>query len=97
MAAIGWAEFGHRPITWCYWGLTRRGYHDLAFEIAHNHVENVAAVFEKTVTLWKNYAPEYSQPGKPAGKDFVGWTGISAINIPIEYLIGLDRPTEKPI
>ena len=74
-------------------GLTRRGYHDLAFEIARNHVENVAAVFEKTGTLWENYAPEYNQPGKPAGKDFVGWTGISAINVPIEYLIGL-RPTD---
>lgn len=72
-------------------GLTRHGYHDLAFEIAQNHVENVAAVFQETTTLWENYAPEYQQPGKPAGKDFVGWTGLSAINIPIEYLIGL-RP-----
>ncbi|MBC8170077.1 MAG: glycoside hydrolase, partial [Anaerolineae bacterium] len=75
-------------------GLTRHGYHDLAFEIAHNHVENVARVYTDTGTLWENYAPEYSQPGKPAGKDFVGWTGISAINIPIEYLIGL-RPVDE--
>ena len=74
-------------------GLTRHGYHDLAYEIAHNHVEHVARVYAETGTLWENYAPEYSQPGKPAGKDFVGWTGISAINIPVEYLIGV-RPAD---
>lgn len=70
-------------------GLTQRGYDDLAFEIANNHVTNVAAIFQDTGTLWENYAPEHLQAGKPAAKDFVGWTGISAINVPIEYLIGL--------
>lgn len=70
-------------------GLTKHGYHDLAFEIAYNHIENVAIVFKNTGTLWENYSPEYEQPGKPSGKDFVGWTGLSAINIPIEHLLGI--------
>lgn len=70
-------------------GLTEQGKHDLAYAIARNHVENVAAVFQQTRTLWENYAPEQPQPGKPAGRDFVGWTGVSAISIPLEYLIGL--------
>jgi hypothetical protein len=62
---------------------------DLAYEIARNHVENVAQVFRETGTLWENYAPEYIERGKPAGRDFVGWTGLSAISIPIECIIGL--------
>ncbi len=72
-------------------GLTVRGANDLAYEIARNHVENVAKVFQDTGTLWENYAPEKPTPGQPARPHFVGWTGISAINIPLEYLIGL-RP-----
>lgn len=72
-------------------GLTSRGQDDLAYEIARNHVENVAQVFMNTGTLWENYAPENAAPGSPAKPNFVGWTGISAINIPIEYLLGL-RP-----
>jgi hypothetical protein len=70
-------------------GLTQRGEHALAHEIALNHVANVAQVFADTGTLWENYAPEYPQAGKPAGRDFVGWTGLSAITIPLEYLIGV--------
>jgi hypothetical protein len=29
------------------------------------------------------------------GRDFVGWTGVSAITIPLEYLIGL-KPAASP-
>ena len=72
-------------------GLTVLGEDDLAYDIALNHVENVAHVFEETGTLWENYAPEFPTPSQPAKNEFVGWTGLSAINIPIEYLIGL-RP-----
>jgi hypothetical protein len=77
-------------------GLTERGAHDLAHAIALNHVENVAQVYENTGTLWENYAPEHIAPGKPAGREFVGWTGLSAIAIPIEYLIGL-RPASDAL
>lgn len=75
-------------------GLTQRGYDDLAYRIAGKHVDFVAQVFEETGTLWENYAPEHAQPGIPAKPNFVGWTGISAITIPLEYLIGV-RPMER--
>lgn len=69
--------------------LSRYEQDDLAFDIAFNHVENVTAVFNQTGTLWENYAPELSTQGAPAKDKFVGWTGVSAITIPIEYLVGL--------
>jgi hypothetical protein len=72
-------------------GLAAHGFDELAHAIAVNHVEQVAAVFADTGTLWENYAPEHPEHGRPAGRDFVGWTGLSAITIPIEYAIGLRR------
>lgn len=69
--------------------LTSLAEDDLAYEIARNHVENVAEVHQQTGTLWENYAPEMAAKGQPAKPDFVGWTGVSAINVPLEYLIGL--------
>lgn len=48
-------------------------------------------VFEESGTLWENYAPEYAGHSNPAQSDFVGQTGVSAIAILIEYVIGL-RP-----
>lgn len=75
-------------------GLAQNGADALAHAIAGNHVEQVAQVFAETGTLWENYAPEFAVRGNPAGRDFVGWTGLSAISIPIEYLIGL-RPAHE--
>lgn len=73
-------------------GLTQRGYHALAHQIAMRHVEQITAVYAQTGTVYENYSPEYTQPGKPARPDFVGWTGLSAITIPIEYLLGIHKP-----
>jgi glycogen debranching enzyme len=70
-------------------GLSEQNAHDLAYEIARNHVDNVAKVFVDTGTLWENYAPESPGQGNPARSEFVGWTGVSAITIPIEYVVGI--------
>jgi hypothetical protein len=70
-------------------GLTHQNQHDLAHDIALKHVQQVAQVFHETATLWENYAPEHPQHGIPAQGEFVGWTGLSAISIPIEYLLGI--------
>lgn len=79
-------------------GLRRNGYHDLAYDIALRHVEMVTQVFRETGTLWENYAPEGAKPGDPAKPDFVGWTGLSAIAIPIEHVFGIEsRPEENKI
>lgn len=70
-------------------GLNKYGYDKLAYEIACDHLENVVEVFEKTGTLYENYAPELAAPGNPAKPDFVGWTGLSPISMLYEFVLGI--------
>jgi hypothetical protein len=70
-------------------GLENYGYDELAREIALNHLNRIAEVFEKTGTIWENYAPDSAAPGKPAKPDFAGWSAIGPILYLIEYAIGL--------
>jgi hypothetical protein len=72
-------------------GLTASGLDDLAYEIGRNHHDRVMDVFKTTGTFWENYAPESAAPGKPAKKDFVGWSGLGPISVFFEYVLGL-RP-----
>ncbi len=72
-------------------GLEKNGYNKLSYDIGLNHLENVVRVYEKTGTLWENYAPESAAEGKPARKDFVGWSGLSPIAVLFEYVFGI-RP-----
>lgn len=76
-------------------GLSENNYHDLAFEIANNCVNNVVEVFEKTGTLWENYAPESANQGNWSKSDFVGWSGLFPISILIEYVFGIKVNAEK--
>ena len=55
-------------------GLEKFDYTDLAAEIALSHLSCVVDVFKETGTVWENYAPASVAAGKPARKDFVGWT-----------------------
>ena len=48
-------------------------------------------VFEKTGTLYENYAPEHEGPGVPAKDEFVGWTGLAPVSVLFEYVFGI-RP-----
>jgi hypothetical protein len=73
-------------------GLTAAGQDALAHEIARNHLDNVVRVFEETGTVWENYAPEKPAPGSPAKPDFVGWSGLPATAVLLEYAFGL-RPS----
>lgn len=70
-------------------GLRENGFRALAHEIAMNHLERVAAVFQVTDTFWENYAPETAAPGSPARPNFVGWSGLSPISILIEDVLGI--------
>jgi hypothetical protein len=70
-------------------GLEAYGYGELARKIALNHLDLVAGVFRSTGTIWENYSPEATAPGKPAQKDFVGWSGIGPILYLLEYGVGL--------
>lgn len=70
-------------------GLRAVGQDRLAHMIAYNHLQNIAAVFEHTDTLWEFYAPVAEKAGEPAGPNYVGWTGLSSIAMLIEDVIGL--------
>jgi glycogen debranching enzyme len=70
-------------------GLERYGYQELARKIALEHLESVAETLEATGTIWENYSPDSAAPGRPARKDFVGWSGIGPILYLLEYGIGL--------
>ena len=70
-------------------GLRARGYHDLAYEIALNHLEQISQVYAATGTVWENYAPEMAAPGQPARSRFVGWSGLGPIAVLIEDVIGI--------
>jgi predicted neuraminidase len=70
-------------------GLEKYGHDDLARVIALNHLDNAVAVFKATGTIWENYAPQKVAPGRPAKRDFVGWSGIAPIALFIEYAIGI--------
>lgn len=70
-------------------GLWRKGYRDEARRIAENHYREVFEVWMRTGTFWEYYAPESSEPGFMARKDFVGWTGLPPIALFIEYVLGI--------
>lgn len=70
-------------------GLEDCGYEAFAAESAERYLTALCAVFEKTGTLWENYAPDSYEPGDPARKDFVGWTGCGPIALLIENVLGL--------
>jgi hypothetical protein len=70
-------------------GLEQYGYDALAYSIAIKHLEQVADIYQKTETIWENYSADFLQPGKPAQRDFVGWSGMAPIAYLLEYAIGL--------
>lgn len=78
-------------------GLSATGRDDLAADVGRNHHDNVVKVFEKTGTVWENYAPESAAPGDPAKGDFVGWGGVGPVAVFLEYVLGLraDVPAKR--
>ena len=74
-------------------GLDAYGKYDMSHEIACEHLDAVVDVFERTNTLFENYAPEYTDGKANKGSismgDFVGWTGLSPISILFEYVFGI--------
>ncbi|MCD6289620.1 MAG: hypothetical protein J7M34_03885 [Anaerolineae bacterium] len=71
-------------------GLRQAGFDDMAREATERHLEQMTAVFHATGTLWENYAPDAAEPGTPAARDFVGWSGVGPIALLIEEIVGLD-------
>jgi len=71
------------------YGLEKYGYHDLAREIALNHMGVVARVWNDTGTIWENYPPDSICSADADKKDFVGWSGIGPIRYLLRYALGL--------
>jgi glycogen debranching enzyme len=78
-------------------GLTQVGEDALAHEIALNHLDNVVKVHEQTNSLWENYAPESAAPGSQSVPGYVGWSGLPAVSVLLEYVLGLrpDVPSRR--
>lgn len=72
-------------------GLERYGEDAFAAQSTERYLAAMAEVFKQTGTVWENYAPESLKPGKPARKDFVGWTACGPIALLIENVMGF-RP-----
>ena len=70
-------------------GLQAQDNHLLAHKIGLNHLENVVNIYNKTGTLWENYAPEHEEPAKPAKPNFVGWSGLAPISVLFEAVFGI--------
>lgn len=70
-------------------GLSKYRQDSLAYEIAINHLDNVVQVYNRTGTLWENYAPDMVKG--MYRKDLVGWTGLVPISVLFEYIFGV-RP-----
>jgi hypothetical protein len=71
-------------------GLELNGYTDFARQASEKYIAQMYCVFEKTKTIWENYSPEFCLPGKPAMKEFVGWSGIGPIALLIENVLGFE-------
>jgi hypothetical protein len=78
-------------------GLRRYGYHEFAAHATVRYLTGMYAVFQKTGTVWENYAPASFAPGKPSRSDFVGWSGCGPISLLIENVVGLqcDAPNNR--
>ena len=70
-------------------GLQKYDHTSAAYDIACEYLKTVVSVFEKTGTLYENYAPDFRKAGMPAKKDFVGWTGLAPISILLEFVFGI--------
>ena len=70
-------------------GLWKKGYVDMAYKVASNDYANILQIFKDTGTFWEYCAPESSEPGFMARKNFVGWGGLPPIAEFIEYILGI--------
>lgn len=81
-------------------GLEEYGYNNLAEEIALKHLDAMAVVYNRTGTIWENYAADsikegINTNGAAVAKDMVGFSGVTPILHFIEQAIGLKPNAPK--
>lgn len=76
-------------------GFETVGRGEVAREVAVNHIENMAEVYDKYAphTIWECYSPDYPRPatakwGNRCRPDFVAWGGLGPIAMLIEHVLG---------
>jgi hypothetical protein len=75
--------------TMILYGLEKYGYADMAREIALNHLDAVARVWQETGTIWENYPADSISSADSDRRDFVGWSGMGPIRYLLRYALGL--------
>lgn len=77
-------------------GLEVVGRDNMVCEIAVNHLENMARVYDKYAphTIWECYSPDYPRPatakrGNRCRPNFVAWGGLGPIAMLIECVLGI--------
>jgi len=70
-------------------GLYKKGYCNKAKQIAANDFANILEIYKNTGTFWEYCAPESTEPGFMARKNFVGWGGLPPIAEFIEFILGI--------
>lgn len=90
-----WAPTTHMALA----GLARVDARLDAYSAAYRYIDAIGHVYGQTGTIWENYAPRHlsfggspvePQPGQPAKREFVGWSGLGPITMLIENVIGLE-------
>ncbi|MCX8040284.1 MAG: trehalase family glycosidase [Planctomycetota bacterium] len=71
------------------WGFARAGRFALARRIALRHLAVVAEVYRATGALWETWAPDSSQPGTWARRDY-SWSALPATALLYELVIGIE-------
>ena len=76
-------------------GLVKRGYGEVAFDLAKRHNRCIAEMYRKTGTLWEDSAPDELEISRPSKPDCVGWTALSVISDLYEFVFGITGDGEK--
>ena len=67
-------------------GLLDCGESAFAEDAARSYYNGVAAIYEKTGTVWENSSPEQCEKQKTwAGEDFCGWGALAPVALPVEF------------
>lgn len=83
--------------TMVLYGLERYGYDQVARDIALNHLDAVAKVWQSTGTIWETYAPDTLDAGDSDHPAFVGSSGIGPTRYLLRYALGFqpNAPEQK--
>lgn len=71
-------------------GMHEAGFHARGALATEAYLDAMKTVYQKTGTVWENYAPEYIKQGNEAKGAFVGWSALGPISLLIESSIGID-------